>query len=79
MRITQRLISGLLAAVSCTAYLPTCGARTIAGVQETLYFGTSRPGGVITLPQWRTFGDEVISVNVPQRSTVAPAEGSAAS
>jgi hypothetical protein len=32
---------------------------------DTLYFGTSRPGGVVSDAEWKTFVDEVITPAYP--------------
>jgi hypothetical protein len=75
---TSTLASLLLLAVSCVSCttLPgACSAGTSAGTQETLFFGTSRPGSTVSDLQWRGFVDEVIATRFPQGFTLSEAQG----
>lgn len=56
MRRSLRILVVIAALVAAS-----CG--TLAEVQDrdTLYFGTVRPGGVVTEAEWRAFVDEVIT------------------
>lgn len=47
--------------------LVACSSYQLVEVQDvdTLYFGTSRPGGVVSDAEWRAFVDEVITPQYP--------------
>ncbi len=47
--------------------LVACSGYQLVEVQDvdTLYFGTSRPGGVVSDTEWKTFVDEVITPAYP--------------
>ncbi|HEV8661079.1 MAG TPA: DUF3574 domain-containing protein [Thermoanaerobaculia bacterium] len=59
----MRRLSASLALVLLVA----CSSVQLQEVQDvdTLYFGTSRPGGVISDAEWKTFVDEVIAPAYP--------------
>jgi hypothetical protein len=46
-----------------------------AWVRDTLYFGLSRPGGVVTQAQWQAFVDTEVTPRFPDGLTVWPAAG----
>lgn len=48
-------------------FLTACSAFDIRVVQQsdTLYFGTSRPGGVVADAEWRAFVDDTITPRFP--------------
>ena len=48
-------------------FLVACSSMQLQEVQDldTLYFGTSRAGGVISDAEWKTFVDEVITPAFP--------------
>ncbi|HSP13407.1 MAG TPA: DUF3574 domain-containing protein [Thermoanaerobaculia bacterium] len=47
--------------------LVACGSMQLVEVQDvdTLYFGTSRAGGVVTDAEWKAFVDEMITPAYP--------------
>lgn len=49
------------------AFLVACGSIQLLEVQQvdTLYFGTARPGGVVSDAEWKAFVDEVITPRFP--------------
>jgi uncharacterized protein DUF3574 len=58
----QRLSASLLCVL-----LVACGSMQLVEVQDvdTLFFGTSKPGGAVTDPEWKQFVSEVISPAYP--------------
>ena len=56
-----------LSASVAFAFLMACSPLQFVEVQDidTLYFGTVRPGGVVTETEWRTFVKEVIVPEYP--------------
>lgn len=73
-------VAGVVAvslAVTACASSPrlTCGAGEQRGVLTSLYFGTVRPGGVVTADQWRAFVDRVVTPRFPQGLTSWEASG----
>lgn len=66
----------LMAASACaTTPAPRCAAGERAAVDERLYFGTQRPGGVVTDTEWAGFVDEVVAAGFPDGFTTWPARG----
>lgn len=52
-----------------------CGAGEQLLVSELLYFGTERPGGVVTAEEWSGFLRDVVTPRFPEGLTVWPASG----
>src|SRR5436190_2037635 len=48
-------------------FLVACSSLQLVEVQkcDTLYFGTARPGGVVSDAEWKAFVDEVITTRFP--------------
>jgi len=48
-------------------FLAACSSLQLQEVQDVdmLYFGTARPGGVVSDAEWKTFVDEVITPAYP--------------
>lgn len=66
----------LMAASACaTTPVPRCAAGEHAVVDERLYFGTQRPGGVVTDAEWAGFVDGVVAAGFPAGFTTWPAQG----
>jgi len=69
----------LLAASGCatptTALAPACAPGRHAALDERLYFGTQRPGGVVSDEDWNRFVDEVVVPALPDGFTTWPAQG----
>ncbi len=63
----QRLRVSRLSAAIALALLVSCGSAHLVDVQQidTLYFGTARPGGVVSDAEWKTFVEEVITPRFP--------------
>lgn len=53
----------------------TCPADAQAMVSESLYFGTSKPKGVVSTADWQTFLSEVVTPKFPQGLSVWQASG----
>lgn len=56
-----------LSASVAFALLVACGSIQLREVQQsdTLYFGTARPGGVVSDAEWKAFVDDVITPRFP--------------
>ena len=69
----------VLAAAGCTttatAVAPACDSGRNAALDERLYFGTQRPGGVVSDEEWHRFVDEVVVPALPDGFTTWPAQG----
>ena len=53
----------------------TCPAGQDAMVSESVYFGTARPGGVVSGEQWQGFLREVVTPRFPAGFSVLAASG----
>lgn len=59
-----------------TALLAGCAALSKgAWVQDTLYFGMSRPGGTVSEEEWQGFVDAEVTPRFPDGLTQIPASG----
>lgn len=66
----------LLALEGCSATLPaTCRPGEHPVVTDTLYFGTHKPGGVVTAEEWTTFVNETVTPAFPAGLTTWSASG----
>jgi hypothetical protein len=56
-----------LSASLAFALVVACGSIQLREVQQcdTLYFGTARPGGVVSDAEWRAFVEEIITPRFP--------------
>ena len=52
-----------------------CGDGARAMVVDRLYFGTERPGGVVSDAEWKAFVDETIATDFPGGFTTWDASG----
>jgi hypothetical protein len=76
MRIGALTIALTLALGACASVTgPACRAGERRAVVESLYFGTARPGGVVSEAEWREFVNEVATPRFPQGLTSWPASG----
>lgn len=68
---------GLALALAGCAALPGAGCPADAqpAVNDFLYFGTARPGGVVSPQEWRAFLAEVVTPRFPDGLTAWPAAG----
>lgn len=53
----------------------TCLPGEQSGVMESLYFGTAKPGGVVTADEWDTFINETVMPAFPEGLTSWAASG----
>ena len=53
----------------------SCRNGEQSAVHDTLYFGTSKPGGVVTGGEWAKFLETVVTPRFPQGLTVSQAFG----
>jgi len=56
-----------MTAIALALLFAACGSFELREVQnaDTLYFGTNKPGGVVSDAEWRAFVDEVITPRFP--------------
>ena len=64
-----------LAAGACAAVPPSCRSGERRAVTESLYFGTARPGGVVSAEEWKEFVNQVATPRFPSGLTSWPASG----
>jgi len=66
----------LAATSACTTGVsPGCAATERRLVQDLLYFGTTKPTGVVTPAEWTDFLGGVVTPRFPHGLTVWPASG----
>jgi len=55
--------------------MPGCPAGTRAAVSDVLYFGTARPGGVVSAAEWSGFLSDEVTPRFPAGFTAWDASG----
>mgnify|MGYP003383746378 FL=1 len=66
----------VLALTGCASFpAPRCGVGEQRLVSDLLYFGTERPGGVVTAAQWSDFLGTDVTPKFPEGLSVWPASG----
>lgn len=66
----------LFALTGCgTMQEPTCRLGEQAAVTESIYFGTNKPGGVVSAEEWATFVNESVTPAFPEGLTSWAASG----
>ncbi|HUL55493.1 MAG TPA: DUF3574 domain-containing protein [Usitatibacter sp.] len=71
------VLAALLAGCAAFAPMPAsrCGAGREEAVSDLLYFGTSKPGGTVSLKEWSDFLWEVVTPRFPNGFTAWQAYG----
>src|SRR5690606_34711176 len=64
-----------LATTACATTAPRCAPGQQAAIDERLYFGTQRPGGVVTDREWESFADDVTAPSFHAGFTACQAQG----
>lgn len=72
-----------LIAITLSIFITACGSLPTnncqpgleKSVQESLYFGTDRKGGIVTPEEWTTFLDTTVTPRFPNGLTVTSASG----
>jgi len=64
-----------MATGACANIAPRCATGEQAVVDERLYFGTQRPGGEVSGPEWADFVEHAIAAGFPDGFTTWPAQG----
>ena len=54
---------------------PRCGPGEHLAVQDSLYFGTGKPDGIVTTEEWVGFLESTVTPRFPQGLTVSQASG----
>lgn len=64
-------------AVSACASMPKPGCRAgeQSSIQDSLYFGTGKPNGLVTTEEWTTFLEATVTPRFPQCLSVSEASG----
>jgi len=66
----------MLLLCGCAAIPPeSCPARQRTAVQELIYFGAEKPGGLVTPEEWASFLGEVVTPRFPAGLTTWDAAG----
>jgi Protein of unknown function (DUF3574) len=66
----------VLSLSACVAPQPLrCHSGEQLAVADTLYFGTQRPNGVVTIEEWSRFLQDVVTPRFPRGLTVSDASG----
>lgn len=58
-----------------SVHQPACTGDERASIQDSLYFGTAKPGGAVTPEEWAEFLKSVVTPRFPQGLTVWQASG----
>lgn len=78
MRVKQRFFSlvtsVIIAGCASTSVLP-CSSGEQSVVLDSLYFGTAKPGGVVTAEEWAAFLEESVVPDFPEGLTSWTAAG----
>jgi hypothetical protein len=70
------ILSSLLAVGGCaTIQEPACRAGEQPAVTESIYFGTNKPGGVVTAEEWTAFVNGAVTPAFPEGLTSWAASG----
>jgi hypothetical protein len=75
-RPSSLLVALAIVLAGCaTVSEPPCGPGQESAVSELLYFGTARPGGVVTPEEWAQFLGDTVTPRFPQGLTAWQASG----
>lgn len=70
------LLTAVFLITGCAALSqPHCSAGQSPAIHDTLYFGTAKPGGVVSAEEWARFVDTEITPRFPKGLTVAHVDG----
>lgn len=75
IHISSVLTLALAVGACASSPLWTCRTGERAVVMDALYFGTARPGGIVTPDEWREFINQVVTPRFPQGLTSWEASG----
>lgn len=73
--LANLLLAAGLSGGCATAQAPRCDGGMHAAVEDTLYFGTQRPGGVVSEAEWSDFLRDTVAPAFPAGFTSWPAQG----
>lgn len=73
----RRLAILVVAALPGCAVLsaPVCSQSQQSAIHDILYFGTAKPVGIVSVEEWATFVDTVITPRFPMGLTLSQASG----
>lgn len=74
-RLIAVLIGGIVLAGCTTIRISTCRAGEETVISDTLYFGTAKPGGVVSAGEWQAFLAQDVTPRFPQGITSWMASG----
>jgi hypothetical protein len=70
------VVATLLAIAACAPLqAPRCSSGEQTAIQDSLYFGTARPNGIVTTEEWAKFVATTVTPRFPQGLTVSQASG----
>jgi hypothetical protein len=69
------VVAALALAGCASVQQPACTAEEKAWLQDSVYFGTARPGGTVSPEEWAEFLKSAVTPRFPQGLTVWQASG----
>jgi hypothetical protein len=74
--VAVRIAACALALAACAPLHPSaCSPGEQPSIHDLLYFGTTKPSGVVTADEWADFLRTTVTPRFPQGLTVLPASG----
>jgi hypothetical protein len=67
------MVLGVAACATSTGLI--CHPGEQSAIADTMYFGTAKPGGIVTSDEWKTFVNRVVTPRFPQGLTMWEASG----
>jgi hypothetical protein len=71
----RAVLAAALLVAGCASIVEPCPAGSEAAVSDVLYFGTARPGGVVSAAEWSAFLREEVTPRFPSGFTAWDAAG----
>lgn len=74
-RIATALALALALGACASVHAPRCHPGEQHAIQDSLYFGTGKPDGVVTATEWSAFLETTVTPRFPQGLSVTEAAG----
>lgn len=74
-RITITIALSLLLCACAALQEPDCSGGSQYAIQDSLYFGTVKPDGIVTPEEWARFLETTVTPRFPQGLTISEASG----
>jgi hypothetical protein len=75
VEMRSAVVACVVTLAACAPLQPTCGPGEQPSIHDLLYFGTTKPTGVVTPDEWTDFLRTTVTPRFPQGLTVLPASG----